>query len=189
VAEKENKEVPVEAGPDLDQDRTARFVELLTHHQRDLYVYIDTLLFGDSSTVDVLQNTNLDLWKRSKEFDHTRPFLHWAYRFAFNRVLEFRKRQRRSRLILTDNLVELINDIYVRDKTPVDARLSALQACLRKLNDSQAQLIRDRYVGKMSVKTMAVRLGGTANQISARLYRIRLILSRCIRETLVAEMG
>ena len=176
------------AGQTKDRDRASRFVELLTSHQRDLYVYINTLLVGDSAAVDVLQDTNLDLWARLQSFDCTRPFLAWAYGFAFQRVLAFRKSRRRSRLVLSDDMMQLISEAYVRDTTSADVRLSALRTCLEKLDPDQGQLIRDRYIGKMSVKTIAARLGHTANQISARLYRIRQVLGRCIQTTLVAEM-
>ncbi len=64
------------------QDRPQEFVKLLTAHQRDLYTYINTLLAGDFATADVLQDTNLDLWRRLEEFDFNRPFLPWAYGFA-----------------------------------------------------------------------------------------------------------
>jgi len=176
------------AGQTEDHDRARRFVELLTSHQRDLYVYINTLLVGDSAAVDVLQDANLDLWARMESFDCTRPFLAWAYGFAFQRVLAFRKSRRRSRLVLSDDMVQLISDAYVSDSTSADARIAALRTCLEKLEPQQGQLIRDRYIEKMSVKTIAARLGHTANQISARLYRIRQALGRCIQATLVAEM-
>jgi RNA polymerase sigma-70 factor (ECF subfamily) len=123
-----------------------------------------------------------------ENYDCTRPFLAWAYGFAFQRVLAYRKSRRRSRLVLSDDMVQLISDVYVRDSTSADARLTALHKCLDKLEPEQGQLIRDRYIEKMSVKTIAARLGHSTNQISARLYRIRQVLGRCIQTTLVAEM-
>jgi RNA polymerase sigma-70 factor (ECF subfamily) len=188
MAENEKPELAAKLGQAQDHDRATRFIELLTSHQRDLYVYINTLLVGDSAAVDVLQDTNLDLWARLENFDSTRPFLPWAYGFAFQRVLAFRKSRRRSRLVLSDDMVQVISNAYVRDTTSADARLMALRACMEKLGPEQGQLIRDRYIEKMSVKTIAARLGHTANQISARLYRIRQALGRCIQATLVVEM-
>jgi RNA polymerase sigma-70 factor, ECF subfamily len=185
----ENETFDAGQSPNVAHDRATRFIELLTVHQRDLYVYINTLLVGDSAAVDVLQDTNLDLWARLQNFDETRPFLAWAYGFAFQRVLAFRKSRRRSRLVLNDDMVQLISDVCVQDTTSADARLTALRHCMEKLDPQQGQLIRDRYVEKMSVKTIAARLGNTANQISARLYRIRHTLGRCIQSSLVAEMG
>jgi RNA polymerase sigma-70 factor, ECF subfamily len=168
--------------------RATKFVELLTSHQRDLYVYINTLLMNDNAAPDVLQNTNLDLWARLDDFDFTRPFLPWAYGFAYQSVLAYRKTQRRSRLVFSDEVVRLISDTYLSDPADADARLGALRDCVNKLSAQHKQLLRDRYFAKMSVKTLAARLGGTANQISARLYRIRKALAKCI-ESIMAREG
>jgi RNA polymerase sigma-70 factor (ECF subfamily) len=168
-------------------DRAGEFVKLLTAHQRDLYTYINTLLVGDIATADVLQDTNLDLWKRLDGFDFDRPFLPWAYGFAYQRVLAYRKSRSRSRLVFSEQVVQLISDAYISDLVGADTRLSALQSCLDKLENNQSQLIRDRYVGKMSVKALASRIGSTAGQISARLYRIRRTLAKCVEITLAAE--
>jgi RNA polymerase sigma-70 factor, ECF subfamily len=178
-------------GADLGQvdnrARATRFVELLTAHQRDLYAYINTLLVGDSAAADVLQDTNLDLWTRLDNFDFDRPFLPWAYGFAFQRVMAFRKTRSRSRLMFNDEVVELMANICASDATSADSRLTALQVCLEKLERRQGDLIRDRYAGKISVKSLAARLGSNVNQISARLYRIRKTLARCVEARLETE--
>jgi RNA polymerase sigma-70 factor, ECF subfamily len=168
-------------------DRAGEFVKLLTAHQRDLYAYISTLLVGDAATADVLQDTNLDLWKRLEGFDFDRPFLPWAYGFAHQRVFAYRKTRSRSRLVFSDETVQLISDAYICDVVSADVRLSALQACLDKLEAKQRQLIRDRYVGRASVKVLAARHGSTESQISARLYRIRRSLAKCVEITVAAE--
>jgi len=178
AAEKQERDPP---------DRPGEFVKLLTAHQRDLYAYINTLLVGDAATADVLQDTNLDLWKRLEDFDFDRPFLPWAYGFAHQRVLAYRKARSRSRLVFSDEVVQLISDAYFSDLVSADIRLSALQTCLDKLEVNQSQLIRDRYLGRVSVKVLAARLGSTASQISARLYRIRRTLAKCVETTLAAE--
>jgi len=167
--------------------RSTRFVELLTAHQRDLYSYIDALLLGDNSVPDVLQDTNLDLWARLGEFDMQRPFLPWAYGFAYQRVLAFRKSRSRSRLIFNDEVLELISDAYVGDATPADTRVAALKRCLEKLAARDSELVRERYAEKMSVKILASRLGRSANQVSVQLYRIRHALAKCVEATLAME--
>jgi RNA polymerase sigma-70 factor (ECF subfamily) len=174
--------------PDRESfDRPAEFVKRLTAHQRDLFAYINTLLAGDLSTSDVLQDTNLDLWSRLNDYDFDRAFLPWAYGFAYQRVLAYRKTRSRSRLIFSDDAVRLISDAYISDSIGADVRIAALQECLKKLDDRQSQLIRERYVNRTSVKTMAARLGNTASHISTRLYRVRQTLAKCVEATLVAE--
>ena len=167
--------------------RSTRFVELLTSHQRDLYSYINALLMGDSAASDVLQDTNLELWAHLEEFDWERPFLPWAYGFAYQRVLAFRKTRQRSRLVFSDEILELISEAHIADSVSADARLVALQGCLEKLEPAQSDLIRERYVERMSVKTLASRLGSNANQLSVRLYRIRHVLAKCVETTLALE--
>jgi RNA polymerase sigma-70 factor (ECF subfamily) len=170
------------------QDRATKFVQMLTTHQRDLYAYINTLLVGQTAASDVLQDTNLDLWARLDDFDFKRPFLPWAYAFAYQRVLAFRKTQRRSKLVFSDEIVQLISDTYVEGTADADQRVGALQMCLDRLPPRQRQLIRDRYALAMSVNALAARLGCSANQISARLYRIRRALANCVETAMAKEM-
>jgi RNA polymerase sigma-70 factor (ECF subfamily) len=180
--------VSSESGQNEIQDRATRFVQLLTVHQRDLYAYINTLLVGQAAASDVLQDTNLDLWARMEEFDFRRPFLPWAYAFAYQRVLAFRKTQRRNRLVFNDEIIQLISDTYMSGAVDADQRVGALQACLDRLPPRQKQLIRDRYTVTMSVNGLADRLGCTANQISARLYRIRRALAKCVEAVMAKEI-
>jgi RNA polymerase sigma-70 factor (ECF subfamily) len=180
ITEMKNHDEPFGKQHAESSDRATRFVELLTSYQRDLYTYINTMLLGDSAAADVLQDTNLDLWAHLDDFDFSRPFLPWAYTFAYHRMLAFRKTAGRSRLVFSDEIIDLISSEYLNDDTLADARLAALQRCLEKLKAEQRQLIRERYVEQVSVKTLASRCGVTANHISARLYRIRKLLANCI---------
>jgi RNA polymerase sigma-70 factor, ECF subfamily len=181
--------VTFEPGQDETRGRATRFVQLLTNHQRDLYAYINTLLVGQAAAYDVLQDTNLDLWVRLDDYDFQRPFLPWGYAFAYQRVLAFRQKQRRNRLVFNDELIQLISDTYMKSATDADQRVSALQTCLERLPPRQRQLIRDRYATTMSVNALARSMGCSANQISARLYRIRRALAKCVEAVLTREMG
>src|SRR5262245_46211102 len=122
-----------------------------------------------------------------EEFVWNRPFLPWAYCFAHQRVLAFRKTRQRSRLVFSDEILELISDAHMADNLSADARLAALQGCLEKLDPIESDLIRERYMEKRSVKMLASRLGHSVNQLSVRLYRIRHSLAKCVQRTLASE--
>lgn len=169
------------------QADAAAFVDLLTAHQRELYAYINSLLFGHSGAADVLQDTNLELWKQLGQFDFSRPFLPWALGFAFNAVMAFRRKLSRSRLVFSDETIRLISDAYRQDAADADLRVAALRGCVEKLDPTARQLIRERYMGRVPVQTIASDAGATANQISARLYRLRRQLARCVETTLARE--
>jgi len=168
-------------------DRSTRFVELLTAHQRKLYGYISTMLLGDPAAADVLQETNLDLWARLQDYDFDRPFLPWAFGFARQKVLAFRRSHCRSRLMFGEEALSLINEACMHYASEADDRLLALRICLQKLNPQQAALIRERYLAKTPVKLMAEHLDETVQNISSRLHRIRKSLAKCIDSTLAAE--
>jgi RNA polymerase sigma-70 factor (ECF subfamily) len=179
--------VDSEQQPPLKAECATQFVELLTANQRKLYAYICTLMFGDSAAADVLQETNLALWIRASEYDFDRPFVPWAFGFARNRVAEFRRTQSRSRLLFTDDVLNAIDEDCANIASMADARLIALHNCLNKLNHRHAQLIRDRYSAKASVKRLAVQLETTTTNVASQLYRVRKLLAKCIKATLATE--
>ena len=165
-------------------DRNTKFVKLLTSHQPQIYAYIATMLCGDTATADVLQDTNLHLWAQAERYDFDRPFLAWAFGFARQRVMAYRKSCVRSRLVFCDEALGVISDHCLNRSDTMDDRLTALQTCLKQLGKAQAELIRERYVSKTSVQAIASRMNDSAHNISSRLHRIRKVLAGCIEHTL-----
>jgi RNA polymerase sigma-70 factor, ECF subfamily len=163
-------------------DRESRFVEMLTFYQRDLLAYISSLMIGDANARDVLQDANVALWSHRNDYDVSRPFFPWAGGFAYKQVLAHRQTQRRSRLLFNDEMLQAISDAYLQEAVGGDSQLIALRTCLQKLGESHSQLIRERYLENLPIKNIAARMGRTANQISARLYRIRKVLAECIQK-------
>ena len=168
-------------------DRARQFAELLTGSQRRLYAYINTLLGGSSAVADVLQDTNVDLWAKSDEFDSTRPFLPWAYRFAYYRVMAHRKTLSRSRLVFDDRVVDRLAARYEQTDADPDRRLKALNHCIGKLPEHHQDLIEQRYTHKRAVRAIAERLAEPANRVAVRLFGIRSALLSCIKTRLAAE--
>lgn len=177
----------MEVSEGFNSERTTQFVQLLTSHQPQIYAYISTMVFGDSGAADVLQETNLHLWAQAKEYDFERPFLAWAFGFARQRVMAYRKTCSRSRLVFSDEAVELLSKQCQEASDSTDDRLVALQNCLKRLSNAQAELIRERYVAKTPVQTIAARVNDTAHNISSRLHRIRKMLANCVERTLTME--
>lgn len=168
-------------------ERTTQFIKLLTSHQPQVYAYIATLMFGDSAAADVLQDTNLQLWAQAERYDFERPFLPWAFAFARQRVMAYRKTCSRSRLVFCESTLDLLSDHCQKASDTIDERLAALQKCLKRLSSPQSELIRERYATKTPVQTIATRMNDSAHNISTRLHRIRKILANCVEHALAGE--
>ena len=87
-----------------DPRQATEFVQLLTSHQRRLYVYIMTFLPHLADADEVLQETNVVLWSKAHEFILGTSFSDWAYKIAYFQVLAFRKRGVRSRLVFAQDM-------------------------------------------------------------------------------------
>src|SRR5207244_1332219 len=95
--------------------------------------------------------------------DAAKPFLPWAYRFAYLEVLKQRERNQRRTCHLTRELIEHL----AREREPYEpilqARLQALEHCLKELSAPDQQLIRQRYQERARTEQL-VHLGGASRR-------------------------
>lgn len=159
---------------------------MLTALQSRLYAYLCTLLANAGDARDVLQETNLVLWKKADGYDFTRPFEPWAIRFAHFQALAWRKRQSRDRLVFGDATLDLLAEEFDGAHT-ADDELRALGECLGKLPDKQRALVARRYQDAEPVNEIATSEGKPPNVIAALLYRARKALAECIAAVLAKE--
>ena len=171
------------AGDSMSADYdNERFVQQLTACQGLIYAYTRTLLPNVENARDVLQETNVVLWRKRDEFEPGTGFGAWACKVAYYQVLAFLRDAGRERVVFSPDLV----DVLAREAKPrdVDARRSALSACLEDINESQRQLLNRRYSGEESVQALAKRAGKTPAALSMQLVRIRQSLANCIKRRL-----
>jgi RNA polymerase sigma-70 factor (ECF subfamily) len=172
--------------PDASRGRTGEFVQLLTGAQSRLYAYVCTLVGEAAGARDVLQETNLALWDKAREYDPGRPFMPWAYRVAYLQVLAHRKRYARSRLVFDEQLVRELAERVAERHADLDLRLEALGRCIEQLSGDRREMVDRRYQHGESVEEISRRLRKTPNVVAANLYRIRKALLSCIESRLAA---
>lgn len=164
-----------------------RFIQALTESQPRLYAYILTLLADHDAAQDVLQNTNMVLWKKSDEFDPETNFIAWSSSVAYYEVLAFRKRRANSRHLFNDDVLEQVAIAAEQSSEVSPDKSAALQECLKKLPSDQLNLIRQRYETSGSVSAMAKKFERTEGSLIQSLYRIRRRLADCIEHRLLAQ--
>lgn len=166
---------------------TEAFVGHLTECQTQLYGYVYSLLGDHSRAADVLQETNLVLWRKLDEFEPDRPFLPWAFAIARFQVLAHLRDHKRDRLLLDAELAATIS-VHVEEhltQTPVHA--AGLQACLQRLSDSNRRLVEDRYFKSRSIRRLADELDRSVSSIKVALLRIRRQLAECLQRRLLED--
>lgn len=172
-------------------DQTAnseQFVRQLTEHQNRLYGYVYSLLGDHSRAADVVQETNLVLWRKLKEFHPEKPFLPWAFAIARFQVLALLRDQNRDRFLLDANLAETLAEEVERQSDHLDSMRDALRPCIQRLTVANRDLIERRYFHSMSVADVADSLGRSVGSVKVALLRIRRQLSGCVQHHLSAEM-
>jgi RNA polymerase sigma-70 factor (ECF subfamily) len=163
-----------------DSDELATLISLLTEHQWALRGYILSLMPGSSDVDDVLQETNIVLWKKRARFDLGTNFMAWASRVAFYEVMHHRDRKKKDQsLPFSDDTMHLIAETLApRDsKLPL---LTALEHCLGKLGEKHRELVMVRYTRGKSLIEHAQGSGTTAESLRVTLHRIRQTLKRCV---------
>lgn len=162
------------------------FVRLLTEAQLDLHAYLAYLIGDTTDAYDVLQETNIALWRKAALYDPKQPFLVWARRFAHFQYLKFRKDRSRDALVFDNDLVERVA-ARAESESSHHRLLAIMERCLQKLNPGQRELMRAKYQEGESLASLAQRKQSTVSAIGMLLMRIRRILAECIREGMARE--
>lgn len=159
-----------------------QFVTQLTAAQGALYAYVCTLLGGSRDAADVLQETNLVLWRKAAEFKPELSFTAWAYKIAFFQVLAYRKRRATDRHVsnFSDDSLGQIAAKMESGGNSFAQRVRLLDECIAKLPDYQRELVQLRYAERLGVRTISRTLQKSENSIAAALYRARQSLIDCV---------
>lgn len=168
-------------------DTTEQFVQQLISCQTHVYTYILSLL-GDRDLADeVLQETNLVLWRKADEFEPGTEFGAWACTIARFQVLAQRQKLARDHLVFDDDVLDLVAERAAERLADMPARQRALRRCLSTLSEDQRKMLLARYAENGSVARIAEELGRSAPSVSQTLYRVRQLLVQCIERRLAEE--
>ena len=168
-------------------DQTEDFVSRLTTNQNRLFGYVYSLLGDQTRAADVVQETNLVLWRKIHEFRPEKPFLPWAFAIARFQVMAHLRDRSRDRLLLDEELAASIAASAEESADQFDELRAALSSCLKTLTPANRDMIRQRYFDHLSVADVAASIDRTSSAVKVALMRIRRQLSECIDRRLASE--
>ena len=161
-----------------------QFVYDLTDWQNRLFGYLVTLLGNVHDARDVLQETNLVMWRRMDTFTPGTDFGAWARKCAYFQAMAFLRDRKRGPSLLGEELLALIAEEQGNPAIDENERKLALRDCLAQLSDGQRSLIRCRYADQLPVRKLAADLGKSESALKMTLLRIRELLQVCISSKL-----
>ena len=167
-----------------DANRNDKIVELLTGAQQQLTRYVRTLVPNRADADEVLQETNLFIWRNADQYELGTNFTAWVCRIAHYQVLTHRKRQQRSRLYFSDALVEQLAPKAAENAAVQTDEVEAFESCVAKLSERDRALIDLRYEPGATVQSVAAAVGRSTKAVYHALGRIRAWLLDCTQNAL-----
>ena len=163
---------------------SAEFVQLFTHHQRRLFLYILSQVPSPIEAEEIQQEANVVILSKFAQFRPGTNFQAWVSQIANFEVLKYRSRKRRDRMRFSDEFLETVSRESLERSDELEERRKALIECIGKLRPRDRELIEQRYAPGEKGKHLAEQIGRPANSVYQSLGRIRRSLMECIQRRL-----
>ena len=166
-----------------NRQRNDQIVQLLTGVQQQLVRNIRALVPHRADADEVLQETNLFIWRHADEYELGTNFAAWACKIAHYQVLTFRKRKARCRLRFSDTLVDQLATNAERTPAWSEDDVEAFEKCKAKLSPADRELLELRYEPGATVAEVARLVGRSVKAVYNTLGRVRTSLLECIQRS------
>jgi RNA polymerase sigma-70 factor (ECF subfamily) len=164
---------------------------LVRAHHRDLRNFLARRVGNLSVADDLAQEVFLTVIHQLESIHDDRRFRGWLFRVARNKLVDHLRRTAREKTSEFDveQLLarESISQIQQQNIAPPELAMSALRACLAKLNPDSKALIDSIYFQNVSAEQLAAASNRKSNAVRMSALRIRKSLAKCIRQKLGAE--
>ncbi len=159
--------------------------------QRDaLMAYILSMVGDWNAAEDLLQETSVVIITKAREGEEVRHFKAWACGVARRVVLEWWRKQKRSRLVFGEEAMRMLENAFVsgeEDDRRHGGLLEALRECLKLLAPRAKKIVEMFYMEGRRIKEIAARIGGSEGAVQVALCRARVKLGECISEKMKEE--
>ena len=159
------------------------FAELVRRHQAAVRACLAVRLDQPHEAEDLAQEAFVTAFRKLAEFEPERPFGPWVRSIAFNLLRNHWRKFRAIGIGGGEELAALVEQrVSVRPMESEGRELTALRACLERLDGPARALIERRYGEEISVREIASEQGRKYSAVTMQLHRIREVLAACIAE-------
>ena len=170
-------------------DQEAFFSSLLRQHYRRLFAYVYAIVRSYPDAEDVVQQASMVLWKKFGDYQPDTDFFPWACSVARLEAMHLLRRQRRYRAHFSEAFQQRLAAAmaFIPAET-VNARVIALEDCVKNLPENQRGLLKECFSEAKTVATVAQEAGRTPHSVYSSLRNIRNKLLECVDQS-VFEVG
>ena len=166
------------------QQKTVRFFRLYTTVQSRLYSFILTMVHNEHDAEELLQETAVYLWEQFDQYQEGTNFWAWAACVAKFRVLDFHKKNRKTRPLFENSVYQELFEITDPIANDSVERVKALKSCMEKLGLAEQRLLTLRFHENFSVQRIAQLTGRSRHGLYKTLSRILGLVRECMNRTL-----
>ena len=171
-----------------DNDHTEEVIRQLTLNQNRLEAFIFALTGDRDLSLDLLQSTNMVIWRKASTFTSGTNFMAWAFQIARYQVMAERKRTVRERMLFSDEFLEelaIAAEISASEGLQEVRRL-ALAECLKEISEKNRRVIWRFYRDGQRIRQIAREIGKSVRAVEQILSRTRFALLDCISRRMEA---
>jgi RNA polymerase sigma-70 factor, ECF subfamily len=159
-----------------------KIVQLIGSCQRSLLGYLLGLLGSQELAEDALQETNLVVWQKRREYRFDTNFFAWACQIAYFKACNLRKQR--------NHKVPVFSELFMQEVSPeLEAAVQApntlemfLKECLDLLDGQELELLDRRYADGATAQSVASGVNQSIRSVYRHLERIHVRLFNCISE-------
>ena len=142
-------------------------------------------------TEDTLQEVSIVLLNKKDQYEPDRPFVAWALGITRLQALKTMEKNRRSAILLDAHTLDCVQESIAEEESfdSTSERYEALRFCLKKLRPEQYEVMKCKYVEKLSAREIAGKIERTETATYSMLQRLRSTMLRCIQRRTGIEAG
>jgi RNA polymerase sigma-70 factor (ECF subfamily) len=164
--------------------KTEAFGELVRRYERELYGYLRRYLGDSSLAEDVFQNTFLQLYLKSSQYEAGRPVRPWLYTIATHQAIDALRRNARHQILSLEQkrvdssdgeLRNLLDALESRGPAPLDnltaqERKERVRASVDRLPDFLREVVILAYYQGLKYREIAEMLNIPVGTVKSRLH-------------------
>ena len=171
----------------MDQEKS--FLEVYLKHQDEIRAYVNAVERQASARDDIFQEVSMVLVKKFESYNSEQPFSYWAKGVAKNVILNRWKKVGRSKILFSEEVMEVIRDSFEKVEEESSDQRTALRDCIKKLPINSRQILTHKYEDRLSVEDVAQKVNRSFESVKKTFFRLRTKLRECIEMKLTSGVS